>query len=76
MPEVWAYDAKSLLAVRRGSKHPWQVKPYATWKLRLPFGSSQIGGASYDPKSGLIYVSQQYGDGTEPVIHALKVRRP
>ena len=76
VPEVWAYDAKSLLAVRRGSKHPWQVKPYATWKLRLPFGSSQIGGASYDPKSGLIYVSQQYGDGTEPVIHALKVRRP
>ena len=52
------------------------MKPYATWKLRLPFGSSQIGGASYDPKSGLIYVSQQYGDGTEPVIHALKVRRP
>jgi hypothetical protein len=30
VPEVWAYDARDLLAVRRGLKKPWQVKPYAT----------------------------------------------
>jgi hypothetical protein len=73
VPEVWAYDAADLLAVRRGVKKPWQVKPYATWSLHLPFNSSQIGGATYDPVHGLIYVSQQYGNASDPVIHAFKV---
>ena len=72
--EVWAYDAARLVAVRKGRRRPWQVKPYATWRLRLPFGSSRIGGAAYDPKGGRIYVSQQYGNGTDPVIHVFKVR--
>ena len=63
-----------LRAVRRGRTRPWQVKPYATWRLRLPFGSGQIGGAAYNSAAGLIYVSQQYGDGTDPVIHVFKVR--
>ncbi len=73
VPEVWAYDAAELLAVRRGRKRPWQAKPYATWELKLPFGSGRIGGAAYDPIGRLIYVSQQYGNGTEPVIHVFKV---
>ena len=72
--QVWAYDARALRAVRRGRKKPWQVKPYATWKLALPFGSGQIGGAAYDARKGLIYVSQQYGNGTDPVIHVFKAR--
>jgi hypothetical protein len=72
-PEVWAYDAADLLAVRRGTKKPWQVKPYATWALQLPYNSSQIGGATYDAADGLIYVSQQYGSASDPVIHAFKV---
>jgi hypothetical protein len=74
VPEVWAYDARDLLAVRRGRKRPWQVKPYAAWRLRLPFGSPQIGGATYDPRAGRIYVSQQYGDDSQPLIHVFKVR--
>jgi hypothetical protein len=71
--EVWAYDADDLLAVKNGEKQPWEVKPYAVWTLSLPFGSGVIGGAAYDPASGAIYVSQQYGNGTDPVIHAFKV---
>jgi hypothetical protein len=74
VPEVWAYDARALAAVRRGRMRPWQVTPYATWKLDLPFGSGVIGGAAYDPAHRLIYVSQQYGNGTDPVIHAFKVK--
>ena len=69
-----AADRVALLAVRRGRKRPWQVKPYAAWRLRLPFGSARIGGATYDPAGGLIYVSQQFGNGTEPVIHVFKAR--
>jgi hypothetical protein len=73
VPEVWAYDANQLLAIRQGRKRPWQVHPYATWRMRLPFGSAQIGGAAYDPNHGLIFISQQYGNGTDPVIHVFKV---
>jgi hypothetical protein len=72
--EVWAYDAADLLAVRKHRRRPWRVKPYATWQLSLPFGSPRIGGAAYDPSRGLIYVSQQYGDGTAPLIHVFRVR--
>jgi len=74
VPEVWAYDAARLAAVRKHRRRPWQVKPYATWRLQLPYGSPRIGGAAYDPKTGVIYVSQQYADDTQPVIHAFKVR--
>jgi hypothetical protein len=76
VPQVWAYDAANLLAVRKRRKRPWQVKPYATWTLRLPYGSARIGGAAYDPAANRIYVSQQYGAGTEPVIQVFKVSRP
>ncbi|MBV9309989.1 MAG: hypothetical protein JOZ73_04115 [Solirubrobacterales bacterium] len=69
VPEVWAYDARQL----RRHKKPWQVRPYATWRLRLPFGSPTIGGAAYDPHRNLIYVSQQYADGAAPVIDVFKV---
>jgi hypothetical protein len=72
--QVWAYDALDLAAVRKRQKRPWQVKPYATWSLSLPFGSPRIGGAALDPERGLVYVSQQYGSGSEPVIHVFKVR--
>jgi hypothetical protein len=73
VPQVWAYDAADLLAVRRGRKKPWQVKPYATWTLRFPFGPGRIGGAAYDVAARLVYVSQQFGNGTDPVIHVFKV---
>jgi hypothetical protein len=74
VPEVWAYDAAALAAVRAGHRRPWQVRPYAVWRLSLPFGSPQIGGAAYDPASGLIYLSQQYADGAAPVIEVFRVR--
>jgi hypothetical protein len=64
----------NVLAVHKGKKRPWQVRPYATWELKLPFGSARIGGAAYDPAARLIYLSQQYADGAEPVIHVFNVR--
>ena len=51
------------------------MKPYATWRLPLPYGSGRVGGAAYDGRRGLIYVSQQYADGTQPLVHAFRVRR-
>jgi hypothetical protein len=71
--QVWAFDANDLVAVRDGTKEPWEVRPYTTWTLSLPFGSGVIGGAAYDASTGSIYVSQQYGNGTDPVIHVFHV---
>ena len=73
-PEVWAYDASQLAAVRAGRRKPWQVRPYATWRVALPFDSPDIGGAAYDPARHLIYVSQQSVDGPAPVIDVFSVR--
>jgi hypothetical protein len=77
--QVWAYDANDLLAVKNGSKSASAVEPYAVWTYNLPFegsgGSHMIGGAAFDPASGLIYVSQQCSDtNCAPVIHAFKVQ--
>ena len=73
VPQVWAYDAAELAAARKGRGRPWQVRPYATWALELPFGSDRIGGATYDRRRDLIYVSQQFGEDTAPVIHTFAV---
>ena len=74
VPMVWAYDAARLAAAADHRTRPWRVRPYATWRLSLPYGSPRIGGAAYDPRSSTIYVSQQYADATQPVIHAFRVR--
>lgn len=74
VPEVWAYDASALARVRAGRLRPWQVRPYATWRLSLPYDSPFIGGAAYDTARGQIYISQQYADGAAPVIDVLRVR--
>jgi len=71
---VWAYDAVDLAAVKNGKRQPWDVKPYAVWKLDLPFpGSARILGAAYDPKTGRIFLSQAYGDAAYPLIHVFSV---
>jgi len=71
-PMVWAYDANELLAGKQGQKQPWEVTPYATWPLTWPFGSATLGGAAYDAVTGTIYVSQQFGNGSDPVIHVFR----
>ena len=57
VPMVWAYDAARLAAAADHRTRPWRVRPYATWRLSLPYGSPRIGGAAYDPRSSTIYVS-------------------
>ena len=74
-PEVWAYDAAQLAAVRAGRRQPWQVRPYAVWRLSLPFSSPTVGGVAYDGQRSLLYVSQQYVDGAAPVIDVYSIRR-
>ncbi len=71
---VWAFDANDLYRVRTGQAEPWSVRPYATWRLALGFRSQSIGGAAYDPATGRIFVSQQFADGTSPLVHVFTVQ--
>jgi hypothetical protein len=72
LPQVWAYDANDLATVRAGQKQPWEVKPYAVWRLAGVNGY-QLGGAAYDPATGRIYVSEMFGNGENPLIHVFNV---
>lgn len=71
---VWAYDALELAAVKSGQRPPWDVQPYAVWSLSLPFGSTRILGAAYDPMTGRIFLSQEYGDGENPLVHVYTLK--
>src|SRR5690606_4688525 len=74
VPYVWAYRASDLADVKAGRKQPWDVTPYATFRLPSQIRGSQIGGAAYDPTTGRIFVSENYGDAERPRIHVLRVR--
>ncbi len=76
---VWAYDASDLVAVKKGRKNPWDVRPYGLWTLPLPEvfgirGYAGIQGAAYDPATQRIFISQKHGDGNLPLIHVFTLR--
>jgi hypothetical protein len=82
---VWAYDANDLAKVASGQAEPWTARPYAMWSLDLPFktaGLTRLGGATYDPASGRIFVSQyqvdngDFGNANLPLINVFRLRVP
>jgi hypothetical protein len=72
--QVWAYDANDLLAVKQGTKKPWDVQPYATWTLSgmSDDGSAKMTSAFYDPASRRLYVVATAGSVT-PRVHVYNV---
>lgn len=78
--QVFAYDVLDLLAVKNGTKQPWDVTPYGVWDLGFQFAKNvtTILGAAYDPASQRIYLSEAGADcpgccGYLPVIHVYKL---
>lgn len=71
-PYAWLYDANDLAAVKAGARQPWDVKPYAT--VTLTGMGPQIGGATIDPVTGRIFVTEMYGNGALPVVHVFQVQ--
>lgn len=71
--QVWAYDANDLVAVKNGTRQPWEVRPYAVW--RLPEmnnnGSATIAGATYDPATRRVYITEAYS--YNPLVHVYEV---
>lgn len=76
---VWAYDASQLAQAAAGSVNPWDIRPYAVWKLPLPFAPSNkrisIGGVGYDSTNQIVYICQKNSDGSSdrPIIHVYKM---
>lgn len=77
---VWAYDVNDLIAVKNGSKQPWEIKPYSVWSFDLPFQSESrlIQGVAFDPATNRIFLSQGFGDNAPsyglPVIHVFQIQ--
>jgi hypothetical protein len=64
----WAYDLNDLLKVKAGQLEPYEPQPYEYDKWPSPFGSTELGGGSFDPASGKLYVEHKYADDSRPVI--------
>jgi hypothetical protein len=74
--QVWAYDALDLQAVKEGMQQPWEVLPYAIWRLDEmdSAGGATIAGAAYDPGSGRVYLTERYGEN--PAVHVYQITVP
>jgi hypothetical protein len=72
--QVWAYDALDLLAVKDGTRQPWEAKPYALWQLSEmdASGGATIAGMTYDPASGRVYITEMYGES--PAVHVYQIQ--
>ena len=71
--QAWAYDANDLAAVKSGSKAEYQPQPYAVFELKGMHnsGNPNISGATFDPETGYLYITQDYGE--EPTVEVFKV---
>jgi hypothetical protein len=73
---VWAYDGNDLIAAKNGRKKYW------TWSFSLPGPVTPLTGATYDPATGRLFLSQSAGDhgislccsSAQPVIHVFTIR--
>ena len=55
----WLWDLNDLMDVKHGLIHPYEVRPYDLGVFKTPFEASiqQIGGGSFDPNSGQLYLT-------------------
>ena len=61
----WLWDVNDLVDVKEGRKTSHSVRPYAFGRFDGPFNSVTIGGASFDPASGRLYVALSAADNEQ-----------
>ena len=71
--QAMAYDALDMLAVKQGTKQPWDLRPYAVWNFGGGTPLDQPGvtivGAAYDQSARRLYVSSG-----STVVHVFEVK--
>lgn len=78
---IWLWDVLDLIAVKKGLINSYDVAPYAYGAFPTPFENNthQIGGGSYDPTTGYLYLTIQKADRAQgtyanpPVVVVYKV---
>lgn len=76
-PTMFAYDANDLIAVKQGTKKPWDVQPYAKWTLPgMPIDGVQnlMRAGYYDPSTKRYYVGMN--DSNKLWVFAINVGAP
>jgi hypothetical protein len=60
----WLWDVYDLVSVKNGEMNSYDVRPYGCGEFATPFETSehQIGGGTFDPASGLLYLTVQRAD--------------
>ena len=58
----WLWDVNDLLAVKEGTLESYAVRPYEYGEFEAPFGVTSLGGGSFDPQTGSLYLSFQRAD--------------
>ncbi len=77
----WLWDLADLYAVRQGKKPAHMVRPYEYGIFPVPFPCDRIGGGSFDPDSGRLFLTLLEADKTQgryarpPLIAVFKVKQ-
>ena len=58
----WLWDVEDLVKVKNGQKNSYDVRPYDYGEFLTPFATNNFGGGTYDPDSGLLYLTVQKAD--------------
>ena len=72
--QITAFDANDLLAVKNGTKQPWEIRPYAWWVVPGPSdrcADFQYSGLAYDPHTRRVFATLGYGES--PEVHVWQV---
>ncbi len=78
-PYYWLWDVNDLVAVRNGELAPYNVRPYDYGVFNVPFPTESVSGGSYDPESGLLYLTLRRADNEQgnfknpPIIAVYKI---
>ena len=66
-PYYWLWDVDDLVDVKEGRLQPHAVRPYEYGVLKTPYNdfSDCIGGGTFDPASGKIYLSLNRADSKQ-----------
>lgn len=78
----WLWDVADMVDVLGNKTNSYDPRPYDYGILETPFATTEVGGGSYDPESGMLYLSIQKADSGQgdyanpPVIVVYEVGTP
>lgn len=69
----WLWDVNQLAKVRQGKIRPHQLIPYEYGIMDAPFPATELGGGSFDPETGQLFLTLQNADTLQTVYGSLPI---